>query len=84
MIMNTNAFTNFTNIFNNMFKAMIGCKVTIKNAKETWNGEDFTYTDLTGILEESKVYTNNNGSKSFYFTVNSQTYDVTNMDFKFE
>ena len=80
----TNTFTNFTSIFNNMFKTMIGHKVTIKNAMETWNGEDFTYTDLTGILEEAKSYTNDNGTKSFYFTVNNQTYDVTNMDFKFE
>lgn len=75
---------NVREIFNNIIKPNVGHIVTIKKAKEEWNGKKFITSDLVGKLKEYELYTNGDGSISIWFNVNDHSYDVTNKDFYFE
>ena len=74
---------NIEKIFSDAVNPNIGHAVTIKRVNEEWNGKEFITNDVTGILEDYEIYTEEDGSMSFYLKVDGNTYNVTNRDFYF-
>ena len=74
---------NIEKIFSDAVNPNIGHAVTIKRVNEEWNGKEFITNDVTGILEDYEIYTEEDGSMSFYLKVDGNTYNVTDRDFYF-
>ena len=74
---------NIEKIFSDAVNPNIGHAVTIKRVNEEWNGKEFITNDVTGILEDYEIYTEEDGSMSLYLKVDGNTYNVTNRDFYF-
>lgn len=74
---------NIEKIFSDAVNPNIGHAVTIKRVNEEWNGKEFITNDVTGILEDYEIYTEEDGSMSFYLKVDGNTYNVTGRDFYF-
>ena len=74
---------NVEKIFSDAVNPNIGHAVTIKRVNEEWNGKEFITNDVTGILEDYEIYTEEDGSMSFYLKVDGNTYNVTDRDFYF-
>ena len=74
---------NIEKIFSDAVNPNIGRAVTIKRVNEEWNGKEFITNDVTGILEDYEIYTEEDGSMSLYLKVDGNTYNVTNRDFYF-
>ena len=74
---------NIEKIFSDAVNPNIGHAVTIKRVNEEWNGKEFITNDVTGILEDYEIYTEEDGSMDFYLKVDGNTYNVTDRDFYF-